>query len=131
MNDDPENQGDSTPSSTIARAANMLTSEVGPEGTIEIFELFVRDARSRADETANAHQARNAMELRRAAHSFASVCRTVGADDFATILEAVERSAVVADFNAASGLITRAFQELGGVLRLVESEVDRLRKEVA
>jgi histidine phosphotransfer protein HptB len=131
MSEDAGHHADAPPAASIARAANMLSSEVGEDGTIEIFELFLRDARSRAEDTARAQKAGNADELRRAAHSFASVCRTVGAEDFASILEGVERCAMMGSFAMAEKLMARAFDELPGVLALVEVEVERLRKLIS
>ena len=121
---------DDSPEASIAAAANMLSSEVGEEGTVEIFELFVRDARARAEEAARAHVAEDAPALHRAAHTFASVCRTVGAIQYATILEELEDRAQAGDLAASEPLVIKTLDLLPEVIALVEREMARLREKV-
>ncbi len=119
--------GEETPEDSINRAADLLASEVDDEGTIEIFELFLRDAAARVGDIQQAYEAQEAAELRRAAHSFASVCRTVGAHEYARISENLENSALAGDLSSATAEISQICKMLPPVLRLVEQAVARLR----
>lgn len=122
--------GHNPQAASVARAADMLSSEVGEEGTIEIFEMFLRDAMSRMDDIAAAHRNGDAAEMRRSAHSFKSVCETVGAGEFAGILRDIEKIAEMGNFEVAQKFIARADEELPEVVALLEVEVERMRERM-
>ncbi|ACO79584.1 histidine-containing phosphotransfer protein [Azotobacter vinelandii CA] len=106
-------------------SVQALLREVMEDEYPLLLDTFLSDSEARLHALRQAHDARDAEALRRAAHSFKGSCSNMGAPRLTELCRLLEHQARTGELTPVSVLLAQAEQEFAIIRTLIESERQR------
>jgi HPt (histidine-containing phosphotransfer) domain-containing protein len=106
----------------VLERLRQLTSPGEPDVLAQVLSLFLEEAPRRLDRIRMAHQARDASEMHRAAHSMKGSAGNIGATELFAICREVDDRARVGDLSGAGQMLddlTREFERVEAEIALL------------
>ena len=109
------------PAAPLGSEALDLSRQFGEDAFREVLQLYLEDTPQQLKAMNDALQSGDASHMRRVAHTLKSTSATIGARDFASVLEALERLSRGGDLTGAPALVSRISAEYRRVVPAVSA----------